>query len=161
VRFFFMLENYLVTGMSSLQRDALAELILAQPTLIDDLFRLVRSGTRVQRMKGAWVLSGIQSKNSSVLQPYLVQIMQCVKTESVGGVKRELLRCINPLNLTTDMNDQLTILMLDWVTDDQQDFAVRYLSYRLLKPLLSDFPELQSELQERILLFKSKFGRFP
>jgi hypothetical protein len=50
---------------------------------------------------------------------------------------------------------------MSWVTDEQQDIAVRYLCYRLLMPLLRDIPELQSELMERIEFFKLKVGRFP
>jgi hypothetical protein len=158
MRFFFMIDKYLITRMGRQQRDAVVEMVLADEALLAELFELVSSGTQVQRMKGAWVMSGIQVNHSKLLQSYHSRILKCLLRESVGGVKRELLRCFERTKLASDDGEQLIVIAMSWVTDEKQDIAVRYLCYRLLLPLLRDIPELQVELSERIEFFKLKVG---
>jgi hypothetical protein len=50
---------------------------------------------------------------------------------------------------------------MDWVTDERQDLAVRYICYKVLTLVLKRYPELEIELHQQIDLYRSKFGRFP
>ena len=112
-------------------------------------------------MKGSWVLSGVNAIDIEVLVPYYDELLSMLRSETVGGVKRELLRCFEGAELKQKVAEQLIIIAMDWVTDETQDLAVRYICYRLLKPLLKLYPQLEVELQQQIDLYGSKFGRFP
>jgi hypothetical protein len=63
--------------------------------------------------------------------------------------------------LNNTVADGLVVIAMDWVTDETQDLAVRYICYRVLKPLLKQYPDLEVELQQQVDYFRSKFGRFP
>ena len=156
-----MIESSLIVGMKRLQRDALIALVVNQPTLFAELLRLALYGTQVQRMKGSWVLSGIHAKNASLLQPYYDEVLTHLTAERIGGVKRELLKCFMKSRLSSEAIQQLVLITMEWVTDDEQDLAVRYACFKILKERLANYPELKAELQDRIELYRDKFGRFP
>lgn len=147
--------------MGRSKRDELAAEIISDKSKLNELIHLVCDGTQTQRMKGAWVLSGIHALNRSILIPYHGSLMAMLNVETVGGVKRELLRCFDKCKPDGIIASQLITLAMDWVTDDQQDLAVRYVCYRLLIPLLAEYPELAWELKQKINLYKEKFGRYP
>ena len=142
-------------------RDSVALHVSQNADMFLELLNLIQSGNKTQRMKGAWVLSGIHAIDSDFLnshQPFLLQQLRC---ETIGGVKRELLRCFEGIVLRDEISEQIISITMAWVTDDKQDLAVRYLCYRLLVPLLKPYPELQQELKSQAELYRSKFGRFP
>jgi hypothetical protein len=112
-------------------------------------------------MKGSWVLSGIHKLDSGSLKSSYPILLECLNSEVVGGVKRELLRCFEGETLTDEVAGRLVALTIKWVTDETQDLAVRYLCYRLLKSLVKCHEELQLELNLQIELYQSKNGRFP
>lgn len=162
MRFFFMkLEDYLVVRMGSSTRDKVASFVLTDKGKLQELMGLIRSGTRPQRMKGSWVLSGVHAIDTEVLVPYYDELLTMLRSETVGGVKREMLRCFEGAELKQTVAEQLIVIAMDWVTDETQDLAVRYICYRVLKPLLKLYPELEVELHQQIDLYRSKFGRFP
>jgi hypothetical protein len=155
------LADYLVVRMGRPTRDRLASIVASNPNKLSELIDLVKSGTKPQRMKGSWVLSGVKTIDSDALAPYYDDLLSMLPLETIGGVKRELLRCFEGARLNNRAVDRLALIAMDWVTDQQQDLAVRYICYRLLKPLLKLYPELEAELQQQIDLYRSKFGRFP
>ena len=162
MRFFLaMLEKHLVVRMGRATRDSLAVMVLPDEQLLLELLEVVKSGTQTQRMKGAWVLSGIHAFDRARLGAYHSFLLALLQVETVGGVKREILRCFENCSMEGDTAEQLLVIAMDWVTDEHQDLAVRYLCYRLMKPMLGVYPELYIELQQRVELFQSKFGRFP
>ncbi len=61
-----MLNQLLTVGMGKEVRLALAKDALAHPAMLTELILLVRSGSNVQRMIGAWVLSGIHALSNEV-----------------------------------------------------------------------------------------------
>jgi len=155
------LTDYLIPRMGRATRDRLAATVWGDNDMLPELLTLIQSGSKIQRMKGAWVLSGIHAIDSEFLnshQPFLLQLLRC---ETIGGVKRELLRCFEGIVLRDEISEQIISITMAWVTDDKQDLAVRYLCYRLLVPLLRPYPELQQELKDQTELYRSKFGRFP
>lgn len=156
-----MIEEFLIVRMGRRQRDAVVAMVMRDSGLLKDVFRCAISGTDVQRMKGSWVLSGIHAENPLLLSEYRSAMLRHLQIESVGGVKRELLRCFERVAMKQDEVEQLIMIVMNWVTDEHQDFAVRYLCFRLLKPMIKKYPELQMELSQRIELYTAKFGRFP
>lgn len=154
-----MLNQLLTVGMGKEARLALAKDALAHPAMLTELILLVRSGSNVQRMKGAWVLSGIHALNRAKLIPFYESFMVQLISESTGGVKRELLRCFENIELEPKIAEQLLAITFDWITDETQDVAVRYLCLRLLKPIVKKYPELDTELQMQIELSRTKFGK--
>jgi hypothetical protein len=154
------LEDYLVVRMGRLARDHVAAVVCEEGKLTE-LIELVQSGTKTQRMKGSWVLSGVHSMDSGILKAHYPVLINHIRSENVGGVKRELLRCFENASLDKTTADQLILLAMELVTDERQDLAVRYVCYRLLIPLLKGYPELQLELEAQTELYRLKFGRFP
>lgn len=162
MRFFVaMLEEHLVVRMGRSTRDKLVAEIISDKSKLNELIHLVCDGTKTQRMKGAWVLSGIHALNRSVLIPYHGSLIAMLNVETVGGVKRELLRSFEKSKPNERIAGELITLAMEWVTDEKQDLAVRYVCYRLLTPLLADYPELSWELKQKINLYRDKFGRYP
>ncbi len=163
MRFLFImnLSEWLVVRMGRKTRDHVANRVINDDELFSELVQLVHTGSKTQRMKGAWVLSGIHLMDSNYLQSHYPMLLECLKSESVGGVKRELLRCFEGTTLREEITEQFIVIAMNWVTDERQDLAVRYLCYRLLKPLLRHYHELQSELTIQVDLYQKKFGRFP
>ena len=155
------LEDYLVVRMGRSTRDKVASFVLTDEGKLQELIGLIRFGTTPQRMKGSWVLSGVNAIDTKVLVPYYDELLTMLRSETVGGVKREMLRCFEGAELKQTVAEQLIVIAMDWVTDETQDLAVRYICYRLLKPLLKLYPQLEVELQQQIDLYGSKFGRFP
>jgi hypothetical protein len=155
------LADYLVVRMGRSTRDRVAAYVASDQSTLHDLLHLIRCGTKPQRMKGSWVLSGLHTIAPEVLMPYYDDLLGMLRSETVGGVKRELLRCFEDVPLNNTVADGLVVIAMDWVTDERQDLAVRYICYRLLKPLLKLHPELEVELQQQVDYYRSKFGRFP
>jgi hypothetical protein len=155
------LTEHLVVRMGKTTRDSVASFVVSDQNKLHELIDMVSSGTKPQRMKGAWVLSTVHTIDSEVLVPYHNQLLNMLRLEAIGGVRRELLRCFEGARLNNTVADELVMIAMDWVTDETQDLAVRYICYRLLKPLLKQHPELEVELQQQVEFYRSKFGRFP
>ena len=155
------LTEYLVVRMGKTTRDSVASVVASDQHKLHELIDLIRSGTKPQRMKGSWVLSAVYTIDSEVLVPYHEDLLTMLKLETIGGVRRELLRCFEGARLNNTVADGLVVIAMDWVTDETQDLAVRYICYRVLKLLLKLYPELEVELHQQIDLYRSKFGRFP
>jgi hypothetical protein len=83
-----------------------------------------------------------------------------LNSEVVGRVKREFLRFFEGEILNDEIAGRLVALAMNWVTDETQDLAVRYLYCRLLKSLVKFHEELQLELNSKIDLYRLKNGRF-
>jgi len=156
-----MLEHVLIVGMGRRQCDEAVTLIIQQPEILTSLFQLVTAGKREQRMKGSWVLSRIHEVSPSLVKPHYSEMLMQLETETIGGVKRELLKCFVKAELNNDSLNQLLMITLKWVTDPQQDLAVRYVCFKILKGHMANYPELKSELDQSIQLYREKFGRFP
>ena len=155
------LVDHLIVRMGKSTRDKVVSFVLSDSRNLHELLGLVRSGTRPQRMKGSWVLSGVHSADADLLAPHYDDLLAMLQQETVGGVKRELLRCFEGARLNDAAADRLVVIAMDWVTDERQDLAVRYICYRVLVPLLKLYPELEDELRMQVDLYRSKFGRFP
>jgi hypothetical protein len=155
------LTEHLVVRMGRATRDRVASFVVSDQNKLHELIDLVSSGTKPQRMKGAWVLSAVQTIDSEVLVPYHDQLLTMLRLEAIGGVRRDLLRCFEGARLNNTVADGLVVIAMDWVTDETQDLAVRYICYRVLKPLLKQYPDLEVELQQQVDYYRSKFGRFP
>ena len=155
------LQDYLVVGMGRVARDHTVSLVLHDTEMFGELIGLIQSGSKTQRMKGSWVLSGVGAINPHSLRPHYACLLECLELETVGGVKRELLRCFDGIALDKLFADQLIMVAMNWVTDERQDLAVRYICFRLLTQLLKEYPELQIELNQQIDFYRSKFGKFP
>ena len=163
MRFLFnmKLTDYLVVRMGRVTRDHVASLALQNEDELRELMHLIQTGNQTQRMKGSWVLSGVHKLNPEILKSYYPALIACLKNEMVGGVKRELLRCFEDGSMSEALDEELIVITMGWVTDENQDLAVRYVCYRLLRPLLKRYPELQMELREQVDLYRMKFGKFP
>ena len=163
MRFLFSMKliDYLVVRMGRVTRDYLASLVLQNEDMLRELMYLIQSGNQTQRMKSSWVLSGVRKLNHDVLKSYYPVLITCLKNEKVGGVKRELLRCFESGSMSDELEEELIVITMGWVTDEHQDLAVRYVCYRLLTPLLKRYPELQMELSQQVDLYRMKFGKFP
>ncbi|MFM7728356.1 MAG: hypothetical protein ACKO7B_16780, partial [Flavobacteriales bacterium] len=114
-----------------------------------------------QRMKGSWVLTGIHEVSPALVNSYYSEMLKHLNSETVGGVKRQLLKCFVKANLDSDQLSQLLAITMQWVTDHDQDLAVRYVCFKILKKQIKKFPELNLELEQSISLYREKFGRFP
>ena len=163
MRFLFSMKliDHLVVRMGRVTRDYLASLALQNEDMLRELMFLIQSGNQTQRMKGSWVLSGVRKLNPEVLKSYYPVLITCLKNEKVGGVKRELLRSFEGGSMSDELEEELIVITMGWVTDEHQDLAVRYVCYRLLTPLLKRYPELQMELSQQVDLYRMKFGKFP
>ena len=163
MRFVFVmkLHDYLVVRMGRVARDQVVSLVLQDREMFGELIGLIQTGSKPQRMKGSWVLSGVGAINPQLLMSHYPFLLECLKLENLGGVKRELLRCFEGVDLDSFLAEQLIVLTMDWVTDERQDLAVRYICFRLLNQLLKEYPELQIELNQQIDFYRSKFGKFP
>lgn len=155
------LSEWLVVRMGRATRDHVANRVINDDVLFSELVHLVHTGSKTKRMKGAWILSGIHFMDSNYLQSHYPILLECLKSESVGGVKRELLRCFEGVTLSQEITEQFVMVAMEWVTDERQDLAVRYLCFRVLKPLLKDYPEFQNELSLKVENYRTMFGRFP
>jgi hypothetical protein len=155
------LTDYLIVRMGRPMRDSIAVQVIADDDLYSELLLLIQAGNQTQRMKGSWVLAGIHRMDAGRVAPKYSTLIDCLRTETVGGVKREILRCFEGCSLSDEIAGELVAITMNWVTDETQDLAVRYLCYRLLKPLIRQHRELQLELNTQVELYKSKFGRFP
>lgn len=163
MRFVFTMElsNHLVVRMGKATRNHVASDVYYNDVAFQELLQLIRTGSKIQRMKAAWVLSGIHAIDRGFLNSYHTLILDQLKTEKIGGVKRELLRCFEGTEPPAEIAEQLIAITMEWVTDERQEIAVRHICYRLLNPLLKSYPEIQDELGSQIDFYRSKFGRFP
>jgi len=155
------LVDYLVVRMGRVTRDQLASLAIQNQDVLHELIHLIQAGNQTQRMKGSWVLSGVHQLKPEVLKSYYPTLIACLTNEMVGGVKRELLRCFEGGLMSDVIEEELIVITMGWVTDEHQDLAVRYACFRLLPPLLKQYPELQMELSQQVDLYRMKFGKFP
>lgn len=147
--------------MGKTTRDSVASVVASDQSKLHELIELIRFGTKPQRMKGSWVLSAVHSIDSEVLGPYYEDLITMLRAETIGGVRRELLRCFEGARLNDTIADGLVMITMDWVTDETQDLAVRYVCYRVLKPLLKQYPDIEVELKQQVDYYRLKFGRFP
>jgi hypothetical protein len=155
------IKKQLVTSLPKAKCKALAEHVLRYPNEYVGLLDIIESGTDVQAMKGSWVAAQIRLLDPRLSERYQKRILHLAVVTNIGGVRRELLRCLESIRLEEPVFNELLECTLNWITDTDQDFAVRYLSQRIIASCSAYIPELKQELQLIKQLQLEKTGRFP
>ena len=136
-----------MTSMPKAACRALAEHVLLYPHEFTALLELIETGSDVQAMKGSWVVAHIRLSNPVLSEGHQQRILRLACNAKIGGVRRELLRSLEGIRLEPAVMDELLEYTLQWICDMEQDFAVRYLSYRIVLACSKTIPELKQELQ--------------
>lgn len=155
------ISEHLVTSLPKEKCKSLAEYVLRHPNYFVRLLDLIEEGTDVQAMKGSWVAAHIRQLDPKLSERYQRRILDMAMATTIGGVRRELLRCLEGIQLEEVVTHELLECTLKWVADLNQDFAVRYLSQRIIYTCSKYIPELKLELQMIKQLQLEKTGRFP
>jgi len=155
------LKNLLVTAMPKTTCNAVAHYVLDQPESYVSLLDLVEYGSAVQSMKASWVIAHIRLLNAKLSEQHQHRILNLLRKTAIGGVRRELLRSLEGIELNELIMEELLEIAINWITDMDQDVAVRYLSQRIMLTRSNHIVELRPELELIKQLQLAKTGRFP
>ncbi len=158
---FMQFDQILKTRMGKQECLALVAYVLENPDSYRQLLDYVTNGTDAQAMKASWVMAHIRKRDDSFSLQYQTKLLQLLTVAEIGGVQRELLKCLEGLPLN-EVNEQL-LLNYTWagLTTMEYDFAVRYLCLRVLRFYAKRNPEFLIELKSIESIQMEKTGRFP
>ncbi len=141
--------------------NAVAHYVLDQPELYISLLDLVEYGSAVQSIKASWVIAHIRLLSPKFSEQQQHRILNLLRKTAMGGVRRELLRSLEGIELDELIMEELLEIAINWITDMDQDVAVRYLCNRVILACSKRIPELKQELQLIRQLQLEKNGKFP
>lgn len=140
---------------------ALTDHVLDHPETYPLLIGFVSKGSETQAMKASWVMAHVRKRDASFSLNNQSQLIDLLLQARIGGVQRELLKCLEGLHL--DETNQEELLNFAWtgLTNMEYDFAVRYLCLRVLRFYAKRHKDLLQELKSIEAIQLEKTGRFP
>ncbi|MFN5620892.1 MAG: hypothetical protein ACK478_06295 [Flavobacteriales bacterium] len=140
---------------------ALTDHVVDHPETYLQLIGFVSKGSDAQAMKASWVMAHVRKRDAAFSLNNQSQLIDLLQKARVGGVQRELLKCLEGLHL--EEANQEVLLNFAWtgLTNMEYDFAVRYLCLRVLRFYAKRHKELLQELKTIEAIQLEKFGRFP
>ena len=140
---------------------ALVAHVLENPDSYRQLLDYVTNGNDAQAMKASWVMAHIRKQDGSFSLKHQNELLQLLQSASIGGVQRELLKCLEGLALRAANEQALLNYAWSGLTVREDVFDVRYLCLRVLRFYARRYPEFLTELKTVEAIQREKTGRFP
>jgi hypothetical protein len=144
------LEELLMLESSRRNTDLVADLILKKPELFGQLCCIFLKDDGPVSWKAGWVADVVSERRPDLLEPYIEEIVSCLETFKLDGVKREALRMLVRSPLPVEQLGLLITLCFDWLTSSSESVAVKMFSMEILYRISQQEPEMKKELADSI-----------
>lgn len=101
--------------------------------------------------RSSWPLTICVERHPHLIKPYLSKLLEFLNKPNIhDGVKRNLLRLLQFIDIPKRHHSTLINLCFDYLQDKNEPVAIKVFAMSTLATLTSDYPDLQREL--RIIL---------
>lgn len=141
--------QHILSDSSRKTADLAVDMILKEPSLIEDFFQFsIRADTKYA-MRAARVLSIVAEKKPSVIYPYINSIIQKLPDIPHEGIKRGFARVLSEFSFQS-MEENIGILVdqcFKWLNSSDEAIAIKVYSMDILYKVCLQIPELCHELE--------------
>ena len=127
---------------------ALAQEMIQDRHVFDDIVRAIDIGSQRQQYIGSWVISRAVEIQPGIMDDNTHQIcLNGIARNKEGGFRRNICRIWQfALPDSEDLKMQVLETALNLLSDHKQDIAVRVFSITVLENLLKYYPEIKEEV---------------
>jgi hypothetical protein len=140
------LNALLVKGLGKKAVMDLAEKANVDPEFYLELLHVIENGEVTPAMKASWVLGNAARLDSTPAQRHGWKILGLLKTASIGGVQRELLKVLEVVKFKDNADGEFVDYCFDLMRRPGIDVGIRYYCLRILQRKVMQYPELKDEL---------------
>jgi hypothetical protein len=145
------LEEILMQEMSRRNTDAVVDLIVQQPILYDEIFRIFLRIEEPVSRRAAWVVDIYSENHPECLSPYREQLIDKLNEFNHDGLKRHSLRMLARLPLPDDEHmGTLMNVCFNWLIARNESVAVKIYCMEILYMISQLEPDLKKELADSI-----------
>jgi hypothetical protein len=145
------LEELFLPETSRRNTDLVAEIIMQQPELFGELFRIFASNKEPVSRRAAWVIDVVSEKHPGLIAPYLDKIVELLPEFSHDGMKRHSLRILarSPLPREHLLGILLNVCF-EWLLSPTEAVSAKVYSMDILYRVSLTEPDLKKELADSI-----------
>ncbi len=140
------LQEIIMMEHSRSHADILANIIIQNPHLIDDLVEIIFSYSEPLSRRAVWPLRIINDKNRILVQPYLTRIIDELPGISCVSVQRVLLAILASSQIPLSRQSNLLQITSDLMLNSGTPVASLIFSMEIYYKIASEEPELLNEL---------------
>lgn len=140
------IREQLLVEMSRSHMEYIANTIEAEPHQINWLFQLCLKNEPKVSLRAAWVLSILGDRRSTVLLPYVPDMIQSIELLSHQGIHRLFLRYLADIYIPDEWQGKIYDLCFRWLVSSAEPIAVKIHCMQILFNIAQKEPELKREL---------------
>ena len=126
----------------------LTDLILHDPSLLDELFRVLLSDSVILKQRAAWVLGHVATANPDLFKPFLNDVIALTTDNSHPAIKRNALKVLEQTaTFPKKHHSKLIDTCFGILQDRNEPPAIRVYAMSILNHLCNVYPDLSFELQ--------------
>jgi len=144
------LEDLLLMEMSRRNTDMVADMVLQNPELFDELVEIFFRQEEPVSRRAAWVVDTVTEKLPELLTPHLGRIASNLPTLQHDGLKRHSLRMLLRSPLPPDHLGDLMNICFEWLLSGKEAIAAKVHCMEILYCISQAEPDLKKELADSI-----------
>lgn len=142
------LTKELLKGHSKAQTEKIAKFIGGNPSRFTNLVHVFLAGPYRVTQRAAWPLSICVERNPALVKPHLSALLKHLNKRGIhDAVKRNTVRLLQHIDIPKRSHGKIADLCFRYLTDTNENIAVRVFSMTVLDRIASENPELQRELR--------------
>jgi len=133
---------------SRLLADILSDDIGNDPERFNEMMQIAFCDEYPLSMRAARIIALSSDNYPELINPYIPQIIECLKELNTDGVLRGFLKILAelPLEFDDEQMGVLTDMAFTWLANPGEPIAIRYYSIEILQIISRKYPEIGIEL---------------
>ena len=153
------LKKKLIQEHSKKQTNLIVDLVLKNEENLKDVFEIIKSNEAIYSQRAAWIVSTISEINAHLLSPYIKDLIFCIKTDYHDAVLRSCFKCLSKITIPKKHLVELFDLNIYFLSLKSTKTGIKCWNIDLAMKLSENFPELQNEINEVLLLQFNDAGK--
>jgi hypothetical protein len=137
---------------SRLNTDFVAKIIIENPPLFDELWKLFLANEEPVSRRAAWVVDVVTEKHPEWVKGLLEELIDCIPTFGHDGLKRHSLHILSRSPLPENKLGEIADFCFEWLLKQGEAVATKMYSMEILYRISELEPDLKPELADSIRL---------
>ena len=140
------LKEIISSEMSRKNTDYVKEIILNQPSLFREVFKLVILNEEPVSRRAIWAMDAISEEKPALMIPYLESLIEHFPGFKHDGLKRHSLRILSRIDIPESKEVEVLEICLRFLHSEKESIAARFFAMEVLYNLSEKEKDLKHEL---------------
>jgi len=143
-------EEQLLVEHSRNNTDLITKAIGGNAKEFKKIINIVYKGKAPLPQRASWIISSVSEKHPELVNPYVPQLIDTVKSFKIDGIKRNIQNALTKQIIPEEYQGKLIDICFEFMLASKETVAVKVLSMQIIANHCKLYPELIPELKAAI-----------